>query len=118
MRRKGGVVISMIISETTGYKNSLKKIKKNHEAMVKLKKVLNHIETVKDYNDLKNHEISSLYGFEELKDDLAGYCRFSIDKNGKTGKLRLIFSHSNDSIKLEYISDDHYVDFKKYLRKA
>ncbi|MBE6150060.1 MAG: hypothetical protein E7170_04995 [Firmicutes bacterium] len=108
----------MFISETTGYKNSFKKIKKNYEAKEKLNIVLNHIEAVTDYNELKNHEVSRLYGFEELKDDLAGYCRFSIDKNGKNGKLRLIFSCSNESIKLEYISDEHYEDFKRYLRKV
>ena len=108
----------MFISETTGYKNSLKKIKKNYEAKGKLNAVISHIETVDDYEKLKNHEVSSLYGFEELKDDLSGYCRFSIDKNGKNGKLRLIFSCSNDSIKLEYISNEHYEDFKRYLRKV
>lgn len=108
----------MIISETTGYKNSSKKIRKNYEAIQKLNSVLSHIETVYNYNELKNHEVSRLYGFEELKDDLVGYCRFSIDKNGRNGKLRLIFSCSNDSIQLEYISDKHYEDFKRYLRKV
>lgn len=107
----------MIISETPGYKNSSKKIKKNYEAKHKLNKVLNHIESVYNYKELKENPISNTYGFEELKDDLAGYCRFSIDKNRKSGKLRLIFSCINDSIQLEYISDNHYEDFKRYLRK-
>ncbi len=108
----------MIISETSGYKNSFGKIKKNYEARGKLNNVLNHIENVNNYNDLKNHPMSYIYGFEELKDDLAGFCRFSIDKNGRNGKLRLIFSYSNDTIHLEYISDEHYTDFKRYKRKV
>ncbi|MBO4245566.1 MAG: hypothetical protein J5892_02350 [Bacilli bacterium] len=108
----------MIISElTTGYKNSLKKIKKNYDAMDKLNKVLSHMEVVHDFKDLKNHVISDQYGFEELKGDLTGYYRFSIDKNSKSGKLRLLFScPDNYSIRLEYISDEHYEDFKRYLR--
>ena len=108
----------MFIFETTGYKNSLKKIKKNYEVRHTLNNVLSHIELVKNYDELKNHEVSYLYGFEELKDDLAGYCRFSIEKTRKNGKFRLIFSCLDDSIKLEYISDEHYEDFKRYLRKA
>lgn len=108
----------MIISETSGYKNSQRKIKKNYEAKEKLNNVINHIEAVRDYNDLKNHIVSKTYGFEELKDDLTGFYRFSIDKNGRNGKLRLIFSFTNDTIRLEYISDEHYEDFKRYLRKA
>ena len=88
------------------------------EAMEKLNRVINHIEDVNNYCDLKNSEVSWTYGFEELKEDLSGYCRFSIDKNGRNGKLRLIFSCSNDSVRLEYISDEHYVDFKRYLRKV
>ena len=116
--KKKGEKCFMIISETTGYKNSLRKIKKSYEAKEKLNKVLNHIEILPNYEDLKNHEMSKIYGFKELKDDLSGYCRFSLDKNGKNGKLRLILSCSNDSICLEYISDEHYEDFKRYLRKV
>ena len=108
----------MNVSLASGYENSKKKIKKNEAAKQKLNNVLNHITQVKDYKELKNHPISWTYGFEELKNDLAGYCRFSIDKNGRNGKLRLIFSCSEDSITLEYISDEHYEDFKRYLRKV
>lgn len=107
----------MKIDETTGYKNSVKKIKKNYEAKRKLNTIINHIEAVDTYDELKKHPMSYIYGFEELRDDLTNYCRFSLDKNGGTGKLRLIFSCLDDSIVLEYISDEHYEDFKKYLNK-
>ena len=108
----------MKISEANGYKNSLRKIKKNYLAREKLNNVLIHISQVENYSKLKSHVVSWTYGFEELTGDLSGYCRFSIDKNGRSGKLRLIFSCSDDSITLEYISDEHYEDFKRYLKKV
>ena len=106
----------MNIKETTGYKNSKNKIKKNYDAQNKLSKIISHIEATKDINDLKTNVLSYIYGYEELKNDLSGYHRFGIDKNSKTGKLRLIFSISNNTIYIEYISDNHYEDFKKYLK--
>ena len=43
----------MNIKETTGYKNSKNKIKKNYDAQNKLSKIISHIEATKDINDLK-----------------------------------------------------------------
>lgn len=108
----------MKINETSGYKNTKRKIKKNYEANDKLNKILTHISNVNSFEMLVNHVISKIYGFEVLKEDLTGYYRFSLDKNSNSGKYRLLFSYSesDNSITLEYISDNHYEDFKKYLR--
>lgn len=106
----------MKIEENKGYKNSKNKIKKNYDAQNKLSKVISHIEATKDIADLKSNVLSYIYGYEELRNDLSGFYRFGIDKNSKTGKLRLIFSISENKIYLEYISDKHYEDFKKYLK--
>lgn len=104
----------MIIIETPGYKNSKKKIKNNYLAQDKLKEVISHIEVCDNYSSLKINPISKIYGLEELSGDLSGYCKFSLS----ISKLRLIFTKEEEQIvKLEYISDEHYTDFKKYLRR-
>ena len=109
----------MIIEETSGYKNSKKKIKNNHESLDIHDKVRSHIYAAKNRDDLINNPISRLYGYEELKNDLSGYHRFSLCKNASHGKFRLVFSFiDDDTIRLEYVSDEHYMDFKRYLRKA
>ena len=108
----------MIIKESSGYNNSKAKIKKNYDAKEKLSSVLSHVEGCNSFNDLKFNPISYTYGYEELRSDLSGYFRFGIDKNSKTGKLRLIFSVLDENIiRLEYITDEHYDDFKRYLRE-
>lgn len=104
----------MIIIETPGYKNSKKKIKNNYLAQDKLKEVISHIEVCDNYSSLKINPISKIYGFEELSGDLSGYCKFSLS----ISKLRLIFTKEEEQIvKFEYISDEYYTDFKKYLRR-
>lgn len=109
--------MSVIIKETTGYKNSIKKIKSNYDAKSKLEKIISYIEALNNLDEIKNDIILKMYGYEELRSDLSGYYRFGIDKNSNTGKLRLIFSKiDNHTIQLEYVSDEHYQDFKRYLR--
>lgn len=105
----------MIIRETTGYKNSYKKIKRNPDLKFQLSKVISHIEAVKNFDELQNHPISYIYDFEVLRGDLSGFYKFTI--NQKNNKLRLLFSCENNVIILEFISDEHYMDFKRYLRK-
>lgn len=106
----------MIIQETSGYKNSCKKMKKKPEFKEELDKILSHIEAINSFDELKNHPISLLYGFEVLRSDLTGYYKFSITSNNK---YRLLFSYNIEYniIILEYISENHYEDFKKYLKK-
>lgn len=105
----------MNIRESTGYKNSLKKIKRNSNLQQELNKILSHIESIESFEELKDSCISTLYDFEVLRGDLSGYYKFSL--NGNKTKYRLLFSYSNLEIVLEYISDEHYMDFKRYLRK-
>lgn len=106
----------MIIQENSSYKNSCKKMKKKPEVKEELDIILSHMEAVNSFDELKTHPISLLYGFEVLRSDLTGYYKFSITRNNK---YRLLFSY--DSVKniitLEYISENHYEDFKKYLKK-
>lgn len=106
----------MIIQETSGYKNSCKKMKKKPEFKEELDKILSHIEAINSFDELKDHPISLLYGFEVLRSDLTGYYKFSITSNNK---YRLLFSYNIEYniIILEYISENHYEDFKKYLKK-
>lgn len=77
--------------------------------------MISHIEAAKDFDELKNHPISYIYGLEILRGDLSGFYKFIIDQ--KNSKLRLLFSYENNVLILEFISDEHYVDFKRYLRK-
>ncbi len=97
------------------FKNSLKKIKKKHDELFTYEKIVNHIKQCNDFSDLSIHPISYVYGFEQLKHEYNGYYSFNLNKNGGTD--RLIFSLcDNKSIILEYISTDHYKDFKRTFR--
>lgn len=96
------------------YKNSLKNIKNRHKEKETLDMVLNHIKQCNNFQELNSNPISLMFGYEPLKYDLNGYYSFNLNKNG--GKIRLIFSLSNDYIILEYISIEHYEDFKNKLR--
>lgn len=91
-------------------------MKKKPEFKEELDKILSHIEAINSFDELKNHPISLLYGFEVLRSDLTGYYKFSITSNNK---YRLLFSYNIEYniIILEYISENHYEDFKKYLKK-
>lgn len=104
----------MIIEYGSKYKNSLKNIKKRHKESDTLEMVLNHIRQCMDFNELKTSAISQMYEYEALKYELNGYHSFNLNKKG--GKIRLIFStDNNQTITLEYISVEHYEDFKNKL---
>ena len=110
-------IMPITIKESKGYKNSIKKIKNNYEAKDKIEKIISYLEVINSFEEIKNDVVLKMYGYEELREDLSGYYRFGIDKNSKTGKLRLLFSKiDNNAIQLEYISTEHYRDFKRYLR--
>jgi hypothetical protein len=104
-------------SSSKCYKNSLKKLSKHIIECNVLAKIINHIKVQDSYEDLKNNTMSKIYGFEELKGNLNGYCSFNLSKNG--GVIRLICSlqmiDDNKTIqvlKLNIISFDHYKDLK------
>lgn len=107
------------IIETTGYKSSVKAIKTNYESLDKLDTIKSFILANENVDKMKSNPLSHTYGYEELKDDLTGYCKYSLCKNSSTGKVRLIFSVvDNETIRFEYVSNDHYHDFKRYLRRG
>ena len=100
------------------YKNSKKNIKKNYKEQHILDMVLNHIKQCLNFKELKSNPISAIYGYEQLKYELNNYYSFNLSKNG--GKIRLIFSVNEllNQVCLEYISNNHYLDFKNKLRRV
>lgn len=90
-----------------------KKLKKYFKEQDMLEKILVHIKQCQTYNELCSNPISNMYGFEALKQNLSGYYSFNLCKNG--GVIRLICSIDKDNnlVKIEFISMDHYRDFKK-----
>lgn len=82
-----------------------------------LERVINHILSCDDYQELRNNAVSNLYRFEELRNEMNGYFKFNLSSNG--GMIRLIFSIDIESkiVNLIFISMDHYQDFKRTLRK-
>lgn len=104
----------MIIEYGEKYKNSLKNIENRHKEKKTLDMILNHIKQCSDFKDLKTNPISMMFEYEPLKYELNGYHSFNLNKNG--GKIRLIFSvKCNDVLTLEYISVEHYEDFKNKI---
>ena len=105
----------MKIEHNDRFKNSLKKIKKKFNELDMYEKIVNHMLRCNDFNEFKKNPISRMYGFEQLKYDLNCYYSCNLNKNGGTD--RLIFSTDDDKlITLEYVSIDHYEDFKKIIR--
>lgn len=98
------------------FQRELKKLKKYDEENSVLEKILLHIKRMKNSAELKNHEISKLYNFEKLKQDFSGYYSFNLCK--KRGVIRLICTIDDESniVTLEYISMNHYQDFKNWLK--
>lgn len=105
----------MIIDYKEQYKKSEKNIKKNYDELETLDKIKNHMKMCNNFAELKNNPISRMYKYEALKYELNGYYSFNLCKNG--GKIRLIFSvtEEENKVTLEYISTNHYSDFKDKL---
>lgn len=99
------------------FKNEAKKLKRNFKELENLEKILILIKQSKDLISLKESPLSYIYGFEYLKKDLRGFYSFNLEKN--QGRFRLICSFDivNNIAVLEYISLNHYIDFKKYLNQ-
>ena len=104
----------MIIEHGEKFQNSLKKIKKKHSELLMYEKVKNHMKRCNDFLEFSRSPISIMYGFEPLKYELNGYYSCNLNKNG--GTVRLIFStDGNKLITLEFVSTDHYSDFKNVM---
>lgn len=117
-KRNGGVLAreeySLIIEYGDKYKNSYKGIKNKHKEKDTLELIINHIKLCKDFQCLSTHSVSLMYGFEPLKYELNGYYSFNLNKN--SGVVRLIVStDSNEILRLEFVSVNHYDDFKNKL---
>ncbi len=107
----------MYIEYGSLYKKSEKRIKKYHKELKTLDMIKNHIRQCSSFQEMKKNPISNMYGFEALKYELNGYHSFNLNRN--RGVIRLILSiRENDNVAvLEYISMNHYEDFKK-IRKV
>lgn len=103
--------------DRTNFKNREKKLKRHYREQDTLEKILLFLKESSDYESMSLNPIAMMYGFEALKQDLSGFYSFNLEKNG--GRIRLIFSIDKEKniIFLEYISLDHYLDFKKWLRE-
>ena len=94
------------------YKKSEKNIKKKYLQQHTLEMIKNHIKQCNSFHELLNHPISIMYGFEALKYELSGYYSFNLCKNRRTVRLIVSINIANNQVCLEYISVDHYADFK------
>lgn len=105
----------MKINYGAHYKNSEKNIKRKYKEQEMLLKIKNHIKQCTNVQELISSPISIMYGYEDLKYELSGYSSFNLCKNG--GKVRLIFTADKElqEIILEYVSVEHYEDFKNKL---
>lgn len=104
----------MKIEHGDKFKNSFKRLKNKHFELSVYEKILNHMHRCLDFNEFSKSPISFIYGYEALKYELNGYHSCNLNKNG--GTVRLIFStDGNELITLEYVSTDHYNDFKKLI---
>ena len=97
------------------YKKSEKNIKKKYSEQRTLEMIKTHIKQCNNFPELEKHPISIIYGFEPLKYELAGYYSFNLCKNGGTVRLIVSINESSNQVCLEYISTDHYADFKKII---
>lgn len=96
------------------FEKSLKKLKKRHSDLQMYEKIINHMKRCNDFNEFSKSPISLIYGFEALKYELNGFFSCNLNKNG--GTIRLIFSSNQTNlITLEFVSTDHYLDFKNVI---
>ena len=95
------------------FKDEEKKLKRYFNEKNHYDRILEHIKTVKSYDELCNHPFSIMYGFERLKYFKDEYYSFNLGKN--KGVIRLIFKidRENNVVILKFISMDHYNDFKR-----
>ncbi len=98
------------------FKNEEKKIKRHYEQQIILKKILILIKQCQSYEELVNNGLLKIYGFERLKHELSEYYSFNLCKNKGTIRLICTIDEESNTVNLEFISLNHYDDFKKSLR--
>ena len=101
--------------DSSNLKREEKKLKRYQNEQKMLEKIIKYIKMCNNYNDLRNNPLSRIYGFEELKYNLNSYCSFRLEKGGV---IRLIIRIDEDEniVKIEFISMNHYEDFKRILK--
>ena len=104
----------MIINRDN-FKNEEKKLKRFNEEQKRLEKIINYLKLCNSFEELEHDPVAATYDFERLKYELNAYHSFNLCKKG--GTIRLIVSKGKqyDEINLEYISMDHYKDFKNKI---
>jgi Txe/YoeB family toxin of Txe-Axe toxin-antitoxin module len=103
--------------ESSNLKSELKKLKRYPMEQKVLDRVLKHIKICENFKALDTNPISRMYSFERLKYGLSQYYSFRLEKSGV---IRLIVSidEENNIVSIEYISVDHYDDFKRKIKKS
>ena len=99
------------------YKRSEKNIKRNYKQQNTLDMIKNHIKICNNFEELTKNPISIMYGFEKLKYELNGYYSFNLCKNKGTIRLIISINEATNQVFLEYISTNHYSDFKEIIRR-
>ena len=92
-----------------------KKLKRYLDEQKKLEEIIVHIKMCNNYKELKYNPISTIFGFEELKHELNGYCGFKL---GKVIRLIISVNETENKVKIEFISINHYDDFKRKLKEG
>lgn len=97
------------------FENQEKKLKRYKKERETYDKIINLIKMSRTFDELQSSPISKMYGFEALKHECSGFYSFNLSKKG--GVIRLIVSEGKEKtiLNLEYISMDHYNDFKRIL---
>lgn len=105
-----------IASRKRKFSTRRKKLAKHYEARKMLEKILLHIKETLSYEDLSLNPISKMYGFEALKHEMSGFYSFNLCKNGGTIRLICQIDVRKNTVRLLYISMNHYIDFKNSLK--
>ena len=102
--------------DKTNFKNEPKKLKRYHEEQATLEKILVLIKESTSFDSLEANPLSIMYGFEPLKYELSGFYSFNLCKNGGCIRLILLVNTEEKIVSLEYITMNHYIDFKEELK--
>ena len=109
----GRFYIGRMLLDRSTFKNEEKKLKRHYKEKEMLEKIILLIKESSSYDELVINPFSKMYGFEILRYDMSGYYSFNLCKNG--GMIRLIcrIEKEKNLVILEYITMNHYEDFKR-----
>lgn len=106
----------LLIVYTANWKKQLKKIDRKKKEEEIYNKIVNRFELISKHEEVLEDFILKMYKFESLKYDMSGYYSINLNKNGGTIRLIIKIDKYNNKIIMEYITVDHYKDFKRYLK--